>query len=170
MGQPNSLHCLAVGEGGVRKGTVPLSQVSLHFQWLPPLLPHFHPQMNGSFWCWFPSDWDSVYSRILWVSPVDSRVRLGVSAAAATPHRFLQPEVLRLYFPRLEPWVAWSVSLPHCSSQFICMWMWDYLVHQLLPCCLSSPPWLPVSVPPTSLDECFFFKSLAVRLPHSSIS
>ena len=24
---------------------------------------------------------------------------------------------LRLYFPTLEPWVAWSASLPHCSSQ-----------------------------------------------------
>ena len=29
-----------------------------------------------------------------------------------SPHRFLLPEVLRLYFPTLEPWVAWSVSLP----------------------------------------------------------
>ena len=29
----------------------------------------------------------------------------------------------------------------------------------------SSPPWLPVSTPPTGLDECFFFNSLVVRLP-----
>ena len=28
---------------------------------------------------------------------------------------------------------------------------------------------LPVSTPPTSLDECFFFISLVVRLPYSSI-
>ena len=28
---------------------------------------------------------------------------------------------------------------------------------------------LPVSAPPTSLDECFFFNSLVVRLPYSSI-
>ena len=33
----------------------------------------------------------------------------------------------------------------------------------------SSPPWLPVSAPPTSLDECFFFISLVVRLPCSSV-
>ena len=42
-------------------------------------------------------------------------------------------------------------------------------VHQLLPCCESSPPQLPVSTPPTGLDECFFFISLVVRLPYSSI-
>ena len=28
---------------------------------------------------------------------------------------------------------------------------------------------LPMSAPPTSLDECFFFNSLVVRLPYSSI-
>ena len=28
---------------------------------------------------------------------------------------------------------------------------------------------LPISVPPTGLDECFFFNSLVVRLPYSSI-
>ena len=42
-------------------------------------------------------------------------------------------------------------------------------VHQPLPCCESSPPWLPVSAPPTGLDECFFFISLVVRLPCSLI-
>ena len=32
----------------------------------------------------------------------------------------------------------------------------------------SSLPRLPVSAPPTSLDKCFFFISLVVRLPYSS--
>ena len=36
-----------------------------------------------------------------------------------------------------------------------------------LPHLLSAP--LPVSAPPTGLDECFFFISLVVRLPYSSI-
>ena len=39
---------------------------------------------------------------------------------------------------------------------------------QLPPCCESSPPWLPISIPPTGLDGCFF-NSLIVRLPYSSI-
>ena len=42
-------------------------------------------------------------------------------------------------------------------------------VRQLPPCHESSPPWLPVSAPPTGLDECFFFISLVVRLSYSSI-
>ena len=33
----------------------------------------------------------------------------------------------------------------------------------------SSPSWMPPSAPPTGLDECFFFHSLVVRLPYSSI-
>ena len=92
------------------------------------------------------------------------------------PHRFFQSEVLRLYFPTLESWVAWSVSLPSCSSWIICTQVWDCLTLQLPPClpclppcCTSSPPWLPIAVPSTNLDGCFFFNSLVVRLPFSII-
>ena len=42
-------------------------------------------------------------------------------------------------------------------------------VLQLPPCHESSLPGLPISAPPTSLDECFFFISLVVGLPYSSI-
>ena len=68
-----------------------------------------------------------------------------------------------------------SLSLPSCSSQFIPRQMWDRLVHQPLPCLVSFPPWLPafallpVSTPPTILNEYFFFNSLVVGLPYSSI-
>ena len=53
-------------------------------------------------------------------------------------HRFFHSEVLRLYFPTLEPWVAWSVLLLSCSSWFICIQMWDCPIHQ-------PPPLLPWS-------------------------
>ena len=60
---------------------------------------------------------------------------------------------------------------------------WPAPFHNLPPCWVcqpppyreSSTPQLPVSAPPTSLDECFFFMkesfffSLVVRLPYSSI-
>ena len=50
---------------------------------------------------------------------------------------------------------------------------WPAPFHNLppppLPCCESSPPQLPISAPPTCLDECFLFISLVVRLPYSSI-
>ena len=45
----------------------------------------------------------------------------------------------------------------------------SHWVRQPLPCCESSLPQLPVSAPPTSLDECFFFISMVVGLPYSLI-
>ena len=93
-------------------------------------------------------------------------------------YRFLQPEVLRFYFPPLEPWVAWCVLLPGCSCPFFCTRIWNCLLCQLPPF-LPGPPvtallhifstLAAVSTPPTSLDECFFFNSLVVGLPYSSI-
>ena len=86
-----------------------------------------------------------------------------------SPQVFFQSEVLRLYYPALEFWVVWSVSLPSCSSWFIYTQMWDYPLYQLPPYSVSSPRWLPVSVPSISMGECFFFNSLIVRLPCSLI-
>ena len=87
------------------------------------------------------------------------------SHCCLNPHRCFQSEVLRLYFPGLEPWVAWSVSPPSCSSQFICTQMWNHpvgnpLPHRVLqppPCRESSlsscpsPPFLPVWMNVSSL-------------------
>ena len=47
--------------------------------------------------------------------------------------------------------------------------MWDLPVYLLLLGCASPLPQLPVSAPPTSLNECFLFNSLVVRLSYSSI-
>ena len=91
------------------------------------------------------------------------------SCCCLNTHKCFHSEVLRLYFPSLESWVAWFVSLPSCSSLFIRTQMWDHLLCQPLPCPESSPPQLPVSAPPTGLGECFFFNSLVVGLPYSSI-
>ena len=108
---------------------------------------------------------------------MNSPVRMGVSAHTTTLTGFFQSEVLRLYFPTLGHWVAQSVLLPSSSSQFICIQMRDCLLCQLPPhllhllptCCEYSPPWLPISAPPSGLNECFFFNSLVVVLPYSSI-
>ena len=101
----------------------------------------------------------------------------GSFSCHCNPHMFLQSEVLRLYFSTLEPWVVRSDLLPSWSSWFFCMQMWDCWLHHLpphwvlqpLPCCESAPTQLPISAPPTSLDECVFFKSLVVWLPYSSV-
>ena len=99
-----------------------------------------------------------------------------LSCCRPNPHAFSSRD-LRLYFPALELWVAWSLSLPRHSSWFIYARMWGLRVcqsppcgvHQPPPCHESSLPRLPLSAPPTSLDECFFFISLVVRLSYSSI-
>ena len=112
--------------------------------------------------------WVDRFLNILGQDPVGLSNKLSCEARSfschCNPHRFL-----RLYFPMLESWVVWSVSLPRCSSSFIHMQIWDYLVCQPPPCHMSSPPQLPISAPPTSLNECFFINSLVVGLPYSLI-
>ena len=71
-----------------------------------------------------------------------------------SPHKFFQSEVLRRYFPVLEPWVAQCVSLPSCSSWFILMQMWDRRLYQLPPsssCCLARSPLHPGCLSPPLL-------------------
>ena len=159
--QPTLL-CRGTVYGGV--GVVS-EREQCHFLGSHPTFSHFphFPQVNrtlpGAALVLIPG-WVCT-SRTLWAPPTDSPVRLAVSPTTATPTGFLQLEVLRLYYPELEPWVVWSVSLPSCSSWFICMQIWDCLVHQP-PRHTSSLPQLPVSAPPTSLDECFFFNLLVV--------
>ena len=78
-------------------------------------------------------------------------------------HRILWPEVFRLYFPTLEPWVVQSVLLPSCSSWLICtrMWVCSHLVT-----CPCHPSFLSLPLLPVWMN---FFNSLVVGLPYSSI-
>ena len=64
----------------------------------------------------------------------------GSFSCCHNPHRFFQSEVLRLSFPPLEPWVAWSVLLHSCSSLFIPKQMWDHPLCQLPPHPFGKPP------------------------------
>ena len=67
----------------------------------------------------------------------------GSFSCCHSPHRCFQSEILRLYFPALEPWVVPSVLLPSCSSQFICTRMCYCPVPQTLPGHESSSPRCP---------------------------
>ena len=118
---------------------------------------------------------------------MNSPVRLGVSpAAASTPTGvftqrfealfpgagalgcivcFAPPPFLPVYLctnvgPQGLPAAAWPAPLHNPIPHW---------VRQPRPCLESSPPLLPVSAPPTSVDECFFFISLVVGLLYSSI-
>ena len=98
---------------------------------------------SGHFRCWFLSGWVCVCSRTLWVSPKNSPVSLGVSPASASTPTGVFSQWFEAYFPELEPWVVWSVSLPSCSSRFIYVWMWGLGVRQPPSCHESSPPGCP---------------------------
>ena len=93
------------------------------------------------------------------------------------PHRFLASgsEAFFRYAGNLGCAVCLTRLL---FLQFICTEMWttesashhlSNAVFQPPPCSASSPPLLPISTPPTSLDECFFFNSLVVGIPYSLI-
>ena len=124
--QGNLLHCCcgAICGGGIKEGTILLAELSAGFQSLLPLPTSEFHLSGADFWM----------SRTLRVPPTDYCEAGNFSHCCLKPHKFLQPEVLRLYFPVLEPWVVWSVSLPSCSSQFIHTQMWDHAVCQLPPC------------------------------------
>ena len=138
---------------------------------------------TGPLWCWFLSGWACVHSRPLWVSPRTSPVRLGVSPAAApTPtgvfnQRFeaLFPSPPPHLPPRLEPWVERSALLTAVCLVYLCTNVGPrgllvpglpapFIPHSasLGPATatgvLSTP--VPISAPPTGLDECLFFISL----------
>ena len=107
-------------------------------------------------------------------------MRLGVSSAATSTPTGVFNQRFEALFPRagalgcvvcfapplflpvylcvnVGPRVLLAAALP---PRWVC---------QPLRCRNSSPPRLPISAPPTGLDECFFFISLVVRLPYSSI-
>ena len=105
----------------------------------------------------------------MWVSPMDFAVGLGASPTDVSPTDFLVRGFEAL-FPH-----AGTLGCAVCLTpqMFLPVYLHvnrDRPLHQLLPCQEFSPPWLPISAPPTSLDKCFFFNSLVVRLPYSSIS
>ena len=139
---------------------------------------------TGSLWCWFPSGWACAHSRPLWVSPTTSPVRLGVSPAAApTPTGVFNQRFEALFPPCWSPGLR---GLP-CSPPFLPVYLCASVGPQgLLVVRLPAPfvaslgpttamrvlsTLVPVSAPPTSLDECLFCISLVSDpLPFDSLS
>ena len=173
MGQPSLLCCGAVCGGGVKREQCRLLGSPLAF---------------SHFLCYSTSTLDPpgadflggcvcACSRILWVSPTNFPVRLGVSPAATTSTDFysqrfwdfmsppspttgtmgcvvcLAPQLLLPVYPHGN---VGQLSLPAAASPVLSVTLL-YILSVMLP----------VWVPPTGLDECFFFKSLVVGLPYN---
>ena len=149
-------HCLS-GRGW-RRNNATCSALG----WLSVTFPTNHKQI-GPFWCWCPGVWFCVCFRTLWVSPTNSPVRLGVSPTDSTPTGFFSEKFRGFISPCWNPgllvclapqlfllaYLHANVGLPWSASGHLAL-------SPLCPCC-------------PCLDECFFFNSLVVRLPHSSI-
>ena len=124
-----------------------------------------YPQTNWALWCWFPGGWLCVRSRTLWVSPRNSPVRLGVPPTTSTPTGFFSQRFWGFIFWHWNhvlhdlshsPVVPHSLSICKCGTAHSTN---HHLAHPSLPATALLQvfsAWLPISVPATSLDECFF--------------
>ena len=124
-------------------------------------------------------------SRSLLVSPTTSPVRLGVSPAAApTPRGVFNQRFEALFLPAGALGCVVCLAPPHLSGLSVCECgvAGSASGQTACPVCptlrqsrspVLVPPWqlessttrLPVSTPPTGLDECLFFYLLGVGLP-----
>ena len=98
-GRGNAGRCavrLYVGEGprGSNGARSPLHRISV-----------FHSathNQTGPLWCWFLSGWACARPRPLWVSPMTSPVKLGVSPAAAPTPTGVFNQRFEALFPQAE--------------------------------------------------------------------
>ena len=115
-GQGDAGHCavmLYVGEGprGSSGACFTLLRISI-----------FHStthNQTGPLWCWFPSGWACAYSRPLWVSPMTSPVRLGVSPAAAPTPRGVFNQRFEALLPRAGA-LGYAVCFAPCLLPAFC--------------------------------------------------
>ena len=97
LGRGNTGRCavtLYVGEGP--RGS---SRACSTLCWISFTPSATHNQI-GPLWCWFPSGWACAHSRPLWVLPMTSPMRLGVSPAAAPTPTGVFNQRFEALFPR----------------------------------------------------------------------
>ena len=91
--------------------------------WISVFHSDTHNQI-GPLWCWLLSGWACAHSRPLWVSPMISPVRLGVSPAAAPTPTGTFNQRSEALFARARALDYSACFAPHHSSRFICARVW----------------------------------------------
>ena len=161
-GQPTLLPCDAVcGAVSEREQCCLLGSL--------PAFSHFprYPQANWALLVLVPG-WTYVRSRTPWVSPTDSLVRLGVSPTATSTPAGVYSQRFGALFPHWSPGL-WVCLAPQLFPLVYLHTEAGPLLRQPPPCLRVLSAWLPVPDPPAHLGECFFFNSLVVGHPYSSI-
>ena len=106
--------CYAICGGGTERERWRLLQAPLDFN-------HSLHNQIGPLWCWFLSGWSCARSRTLWVSPMTSPLRLGVSPAAAPTPRGVFNQRFEALFPRAGALGCVVCFAPcHLSSLSVC--------------------------------------------------
>ena len=84
-------------------------------------IPSATHNQTGPLWCWFPSGWACTLSRPLWVSPMTSPVRLGISPAAApTPTGVFNQRFEALFIPHWSPGLRGLLCSPAVCPVYLC--------------------------------------------------
>ena len=153
VGQHTLLRCGTTCAGGAKEETMPLAWLLPHF----PLLLSLPTRRLFPFRGWFPGEWVCVCSRIPWISPTDSPVRLGVSPTATIPTGSYSQGFwgfISLHWNPALRSLSCSPVVPPCLSTYKCKSrppasasptpVWHYIATcSFCPSCLS-PPLLPV--------------------------
>ena len=76
---------------------------------------------TGPLWCWFPSGWACARPRPLWVSPMTSPVRLGVSPAATPTPKGVFNQRFEALFPRAGALGCTVCFAPAFCPAYLCV-------------------------------------------------
>ena len=128
--------------------------------------PATHKQI-GPFWCWFLGGRVFVCSRTLWVSPMNSPVRLGVSPTTATPPGFYSQRFWGFIFPHWNPGLC---GLSHSPVVPPGLSTWKCGTTQSASCQLAHPVLQPYFAECPLCPGCLFPPILPVLMNVSSLT
>ena len=126
----------------------------------------------GPLWCWFLSGWACACSRLLWVSPTSSPMRLGVFPTGTSTPTGVFSQSFEALFPQAGALGCAAVCFSARRSSGLSVWMNDYF---LFPWCWSPLLFDSLSVlvvrggavclptPPSWFSDSFLFLTILIE-------